>query len=169
MPKYTHVISSNGGESLHFLRDQLRSYMEQIRLELGLMDGIQDWAFSLWRAPVGKDLDELDEDELHPERFMQSAGSAEAMVVEVKFVEDDGQARLYTVGRPGGDYSGAPSVRIPFQDGKYHVDVYPNEVFTADEATEIYYHYFQTDRVPDQYVLREYDLTYPKPDSEPTP
>ena len=154
MPGYTHVISSKGGESYHFLDDILLSYRDQIRRELGLLDGSNKWwAFSLWRGPEGVDLDEIDLDEF-PKQFMQSGGSAEAMTVEVRFIEDDGVGRLYSVGRPGGDYSGEPSVKIPLRDDQY-TTVYPNEAFTADEAADIYYHYFQTDRVPDKYPLRE--------------
>jgi histidinol phosphatase-like PHP family hydrolase len=33
--------------------------------------------------------------------------------------------------------------------------LFPNEVFTADEAALIYYHYFLTDHVPEPYVLRQ--------------
>ena len=164
MSEETHVVTTNA-ESHSFLDNQLRSYKEQIRRVLGLMDGSRRWGYSLWRAPVGVHLFAMDK---HPDQFMQSAGSADAMCVEVKFVEDDGQARLYEVGRPGGDYSGPPSVQVPFQDGRYHVDLYPNEVFTADEAAEIYYHYFQTDGVPDEYVLREITLTSPGTELDPS-
>jgi hypothetical protein len=37
--------------------------------------------------------------------------------------------------------------------------VYPGEVFTAEEATDVFYGYFQTDRVPDAYPLRWLDFS----------
>ncbi len=52
---------------------------------------------------------------------------------------------------------------IDFLDGRAHALVYPDEVFTADEAGEIFVHYFHTLTVPDRYALRELNLTTPAP------
>lgn len=162
MAEETHIVTTitTIGRSHTQLDNIVRPYRDQIGRVLGLMDGTKRWAYSLWRAPEGVDFWDVDK---NPDLFLQAAGSASAMTVEVKYRCDDGEYRLFTVGKPGGGYSGEPSVAIPVSGGKHSTMVYPCEVFTAEEATDVFYAYFQTDRVPDQYPLREVDLTWPKP------
>jgi len=57
--------------------------------------------------------------------------------------------------------TGNPQVRIEFNGGQNHTLVYPDEVFDATEAGDIFFAYFQTERVPDKYVLRLFDLDAP--------
>lgn len=68
--------------------------------------------------------------------------------------------RLYTLGH-GGPQSGQREVNIAFASGS--TDIYPGEVFTADEAGDIFVHYLQTESVPDMDTLREFDLNGTKP------
>lgn len=96
--------------------------------------------------------------------YLQCAGTSDAMTIEWHKVDDDGQDRHYIVGR-GGDHSDPPTVEIPYFEGKASATVYPDEVFALDEATDIFFHYYETGAVPDRYRLRWYDLTWPKPTS----
>ncbi len=41
--------------------------------------------------------------------------------------------------------------------------VYPEEVFAADEAGEMFVHYLHTLTVPDRYTLRELNIATPAP------
>ncbi|WP_295839724.1 hypothetical protein [uncultured Microbacterium sp.] len=92
--------------------------------------------------------------------FLQAAGTAETMTIECRRLDDDGGERLYVLGH-GGPRSAEPTVRIEFNDGQNHTLVYPDEVFDASEAGEIFFSYFQTERVPDKYALRLFDLDAP--------
>lgn len=150
----THVVQSNGF-SRGPLVDVVRPYADQLRFSLNRMDGSQLWAYSLWRAPEGSDL--LEDIPLSDE-YIQSAGSAEAMTVELRVVDAAGAAHQYTVGKPGGEATGEPTEVIRWDDGRYRTLVHPHEVFTADEAAEVFHHYFLTDGVPDDFTLRELDL-----------
>lgn len=96
--------------------------------------------------------------------FLQCAGTSDAMTIEWHKLDDDGEDRHYIVGR-GGDHSGPPTVEIPFFAGTRSATVYPDEVFALDEATDIFFHYYETGEVPDRYHLRWYDLTWPPPTS----
>ncbi|MFZ4841011.1 hypothetical protein [Mycetocola saprophilus] len=155
----THLVTTNGA-SVGPLTSVSRPYAAQIRRFLDLLDGDSRWAFSLWRGPEGGHLMDIDLDRF-AQSYMQSAGSAQAMVIEVRFIEDDGIARRYGVGRPHGDYTGEPAVSIPYRSDEAAVWVYPSEVFDAAEAAGIYDHYFHTDRVPADYVLRPLDAHGP--------
>ena len=155
MPRRTHITSTNGTEHM-FLIDSIRPYRDQIDRVLGQLDGNESWSYSLWQAPHGQDVDQIDYS-VYPRSFLQAGGTADRMALEVRYVEDDGKERQYAVGRPGGDYSGEPSETVIIGGNAF--SVYPNEVFTAEQATDVFYGYFQTDRVPDQYPLRRLDFS----------
>lgn len=165
MTKPTHIRQFDG-VSRGPLIDSVRPYPDQIRHALTTMNGTSKWAYSLWRAPEGAD---LLQDIPFSDEYLQCAGSAEAMTIEVRIVDDKGEGHQYVVGKPVETVIGAPTVVIPRDNGTHSNTVYPHEVFTAGEAADIFYAYFLTDRVPEQYQLRELDLTWPpvKPDAEP--
>ncbi|MEO6955986.1 MAG: hypothetical protein ABI137_04515 [Antricoccus sp.] len=109
---------------------------------------------SLWRIPEGLVLFDIDRN-AWPNVFLQAAGTSEAMTIEWRRLDDDGVLRIYTLGR-GGPQSGQLEVTVAFAGGS--TDIYPAEVFTADEAGDILVHYLQTESVPEMYTLREFDL-----------
>jgi hypothetical protein len=112
-------------------------------------------------VPEGADFTALTRADL-PSTFIQAAGAADAMTIEWRRQDEDGVERLYTVGR-GGERTGKPDVPIEFFASTRRTLVYPDEVFDAAEAGDILFHYFQTQTAPGSYVLREFDLTWPKP------
>ncbi len=154
MTARTHVSEMNG-YSREALNDFFRPYPDQLRYGLNQMDGTSFWAFSLWRAPEGANL--LDKLPLS-ENYIQCAGSAEALTVELRVVDASGVAHQYVIGKPGDPQAGDPSEVIPWDDGRRSTRVYPNEVFTADEAADIFYAYFLTDTIPTTYHHRELHL-----------
>lgn len=156
MTRDTHITSINWASHMPLV-DAVRSHHDQIQRDLGLLDGHKRWSYALWRAPLDVDFWDIDHSQW-PKSFLQSGGAADRMTLEVRYIEDDGAQRQYVVGRPGGDYLGEPSETVSWAGGReFHV--YPNEVFTADEATDVFYGYFQNDRVPDQYPLRRLDFS----------
>ncbi|KJL20385.1 hypothetical protein RN51_02601 [Microbacterium oxydans] len=158
----THIDQINGESRGPFV-DYVRPYAEQLRATLNGMNASSFWAYSLWRAPEGSDL--LDSIPFNDE-YMQCAGTAEALTIEVRSLDPDGTPHQYTIGRPGGDYEREPTEVIHWDDGRHSTRVYPNEVFTADEAAVVFYTYFLTDRVAQPYVLRELDMSWPQPEGE---
>ena len=158
----THIDEINGESRGPFV-DYIRPYPEQLRASLNGMNASSFWAYSLWRAPEGADL--LDSMPFS-EQYMQCAGTAEALTIEVRFLDPDGTPHQYTVGRPRGDYEAEPTEVIHWDEGRYSTKVYPNEVFTADEAAVVFYTYFLTDKVAQPYVLRELDMSWTQPEGE---
>ncbi len=155
MPPKSHIQMTNG-RNRSFVIDRFMPYRDAIHRMLSLMDGTERWSYSLERALHGEDIASID----HAERshsYLQAGGTADRMALEVRYVEDDGKERQYAVGRPGGDYSGEPSETVIIGGNEFFY--YPHEVFTAEQATDVFYGYFQTDRVPDQYPLRWLDFS----------
>ncbi len=158
----THVTQRNGYSRMALI-DSVRPYPDQIRFSLNRMNGSSFWAWGLWRAPEGAD---LLRDLPFSEEYMQCAGTAEALALEVRRIEADGTPRQYAIGKPGGDRTGVPTEVIHYDDGRHSTTVYPHEVFTADEAAVVFYTYFLTDDVSQPYELRDLHLSWPKPESE---
>lgn len=145
----THVLTSNGRVQLEV--DPVDGVERVISRELAALDGEQDFAASLARLPEGLQLaDRLPKG--WPHSYLQSAGTARAMTVEMRTATDASglEAVHVVVGRADDD--DATPVTITWPAGRQVVRA--NEVFAAEEATRIYLHYYAHDTIPEGYVTR---------------
>lgn len=151
------VMTTNFESSMR-LTDSFRPYRDQIRFNLGQLDNDEDWAYQLWFVPDSAGWPDAPgySDFDWNSRYIQAGGSAERMSVEIQRVED-GELRHYVVGREHDtDEPLTETVNVVGTDHPVH----PAEVFDADEATEIFFHYLgDSGTVPDGYVLRYLDLS----------
>jgi len=92
-------------------------------------------------------------DILNPLEWIQTAGTARRLTVEVKRLEKDGIHRQYVVGRRGAVSETAKSENIKF--GDYHVSVRPSEVLDAAEAISLFQYYYDHHLVPSGWHMRE--------------
>lgn len=145
-------VASNGQKG--WLSDDYRPIPEHLRRMLGLLDGEREYTYSIWRGADPGNI--VGFREPAGDSFMQAAGSPLGITVEVRLKGADGVSRLFTVGRPE-DAEGV-TVPIPISADRV-VRVRRNEVFTAEEASRLFYAYFLTETVPEGYVLRELDLS----------
>jgi hypothetical protein len=126
---------------------------------LSRFDGIQRSALTVSKVPEGRYYEDLSDDEktAMSESYIQAAGSAQAMSVELRFLID-GVHRLFVIGRPGPRY-GEPAVEIPFFGGKHSLTVYSEEVFTADDAAQLFFEWATNGDIDHtKHHLREFDL-----------
>ena len=147
----THIVQLNGFARSPLV-DVARPYEDQIRFSVRRMDGAKLWAYSLWRAPDGADL--LAEIPFS-EEYIQCAGDAEGVTVEVRVVDEAGMAHQYTVGKPTGGDDSEPTETIRWDEGRHSTKMHPHEVFTLDEAADLFVAYYRDDRVPADHTLRE--------------
>lgn len=151
------IKTFNAASSMQ-LTDAVRPYREQIRFNLGQLDNDEDWAYQLWYVPDSAGWPDAPgySDFDWNSRYIQAGGSAERMSVEIQRVED-GELRHDVVGRQHDvDEPLTETVNVAGTDHPVH----PAEVFDADEATNVFFHYFQdSGTVPDGYVLRYLDLS----------
>jgi hypothetical protein len=153
MKTVTHAITVNGrihGELWH----PTQPLEDLIRRQMAHMDGTNTYSASVWRLPLDVPLDKVNCREW-PQEYIQAAGSSERMTVEIRRLEDDG-ARQYVIGRSSEGDRRRRQVTIKWN--AHEVKVFPNEVFTADEAAEAFIAYLSTDTVPETYSLRLLDL-----------
>ncbi|MGO4205623.1 hypothetical protein AB4Z09_28600 [Rhodococcus sp. TAF43] len=126
---------------------------------LNRFDGLTRSTLTVSKVPEGRYFEDLSAEEkaLMDQVYIQAAGSADAMSVEVRLLVGD-TYQLYVVGRPGARV-GEPGIEIPFHEGRNRLHVYAGEVFTADEAAAIFFEWCRTGSVdPHLYQLREFDL-----------
>lgn len=150
---FTHGEQSPAGMQ-GWVTDGYRSIPDHLRLMLGHLNGDGKYTYIIWpgsdpSSTIGFRVPARDS-------FMQAAGSADAMTVEVRLPGPDGESHLYTVGRS--EPADASTTLIPISDDRA-VRVFSNEIFTADEAAVIFYTYYLTESVSQPYVLRELDLS----------
>ncbi len=151
----SHATTANGRTSWE-ITDSYRPLEDEVRRGLAVLDGEEDFATSLWRLPEGlRFADKLPVG--YPFSYLQSAGSAERMTLEMRVSHGDNEvADHFVVGRPVVDQFAEPVAQVPWAE---HIQtVFANEVFDATEAGDIYLHYYQHDTIPETYSLRRLEI-----------
>jgi hypothetical protein len=92
------------------------------------------YSLSLWRLPTDVPFDRVDL-AAWPQQYVQAAGSADGMTVEVRLPGEPGR-RQYVVGRAVRDGSAPPGEVVVAWNG-CETGVYSSEVFSAAEAAEV--------------------------------
>ncbi len=117
---------------------------------LARLDGTKFYSLLLWKLPPGKSLDDVSPDE-DANEYIQCAGSADRMTVEVRRLKG-GTYEQFVVGRaPNGE---SPEKKETIHWEKVDTVVARNEIFSADEAAELFRSYYTTGWVPSRYILR---------------
>jgi len=114
-------------------------------------DGTMAFALLLWKLPPGKRLDDVKSPDEAANEYIQCAGSADRMTCEVRRLRGGQYEHLVLGHAPDGDNLGNKET-IHWDD--VETLVAPNEVFSADEAAELFLSYYRTGWVPSKYVLR---------------
>ncbi|QDZ16525.1 hypothetical protein [Humibacter ginsenosidimutans] len=149
-----YIATRNNHTSME-LTDAFRPYKDQLRRSLGLLDGEKNFSYELTKLADGVSWSDARKTD-YGQEYLQSAGTAERMTIEIRRLAADGNFHQYAVGRAeAADEELTELVRY----GKYKLHVAPSEVFDADAAAEVYYHYFQTNTVPEGMHLRELDFS----------
>lgn len=140
-----------------WIDERRRPISEHVRAVLGKLDGTSRFTYTVWRGSNPESIVVTHGDDA--ETFIQAAGSAEAMTVEVRLRGEDGDHHLYTIGRKQTAGAGTDeTVLVPIGPDR-SVRVLLREIFTADEAAEIFAAFTRTDTVPEVYARRELDLS----------
>ena len=151
------IIKISGRTTME-TRDALGPEEEQVLRNLRLLDGADRSSFLLFHVPDDAGWPDGPGFEVgaYDQEYLQSAGRSEAMIVEVRRLEEsDGKHHQYALGRPS-PATTQPEVEISW--GQNSVTVPANEVFDADGAAEIYGHYLLHLTVPATLTRRELNL-----------
>jgi hypothetical protein len=143
----THGISMNGRIHGELKNPDLSPQLEVRRL-VSLLDGSHRYSIVLWALPPGVPFDRVNH-KSWPVEYIQAAGSSDRMLVEVRHLVD-GAPQQTVVGRRN-ESPGELGVVVWDQ---FRTEVWANELFTADEAGDLFAAYYATGSVPRSYALR---------------
>ena len=110
---------------------------------LGRMDGVEFFAYNMWHHPEAVHFDDVDV-EAHSNEFLQCAGSAEALTVELREKTENGYAHWVLSTAP---ITGEPD-RIITWDEDFSTHVHQEEVFTSEQAAPLFEEYYRTGTIP---------------------
>lgn len=125
---------------------------------LSTLNARDNFSLNLMHMPTPKWPEDLTEAELKEigKRYLQCAGTAEAMTCEISKVVG-GQQILFTIGHSALP-EGEPLVPVTYHFGEATTYVYPTELFDAEEAADLFFSYHQTQDIPAGYHLRRRSL-----------
>lgn len=129
------------------------SVVEQIAADLHGLNGNEEYSIVLWRIPATypDNRDSPREDDTAVE-YIQSAGAADRLTIEVRQRDGENGYTNYAIGREPTSETTALEETVHWSD--FTVDVARSELFTSEEAIPIYDEYRQTGRVPAEFHLR---------------
>lgn len=130
----------------------------QLRFLLDKLDGAKNWSFALWSLPVGRTFNSIHLAQW-PKEYLQSAGTATGMTIELRRMEADSAFHQYAVGRSSvGSNDDDVTITWPGNDPKApnSLTIPGSEVFTAEQTAAVYLHYIEHGgTVPKDCHLRE--------------
>jgi hypothetical protein len=149
MSAKTHVMEYTGGSAATMGSGSSRL---QFRGPLGAMDGVENWYLTFSPLPPGKTFEEVRHGDT-PE-YLQAGGRADKMTLDIRKPggEQWGVVGVrYVIGHA---HDGNPPLDVPIELPRGPEFVSAPEVFTSDEATEIFFTYYKTGDIPEGYSLR---------------
>ncbi|QZH65020.1 hypothetical protein [Mycolicibacterium farcinogenes] len=145
----THVMEfSSGGASSKGGGSGRLQFVSPLRR----LNGAERWFVLLYPLPPGKSY--LDVRNEATEQFIQAAGTAEAMMLDIRKPGGDQWGAKWVRYIIGHEHEGDPPLDVPIELPKAAEMVSAPEVFEAEEAGDIVFTYYKTGDIPPGYVLR---------------
>jgi len=146
-------LIENIGSSYGAATESDRPMTEVLKRRLSRLNGKSFSTYIIFIKPgEPEDMDDVDISTLV--EYIQCAGKADAMLVEIKRWEADGVLRQYAVGRDVDE----PGSETVFWGSNYSETVPAYEVFTAEQAHPVFLQWCWDQTIPDGYRLRLLDI-----------
>ncbi len=116
---------------------------------LGRMDGTGFFAYNMWHHPEATHFNDVDVD-AHSNEYLQCAGSAEAMTVELREESVDGHDHWVLATGP---ITGEANRTVTW-DEDFSTQVHAEEVFSSEQAAALFEEYYRTGTIPDSVPRR---------------
>jgi len=149
---YTHVVKYDGG--VFAISIGGNADRSEFADPLGRLNGAKPWALTLFALPDGLDHGAMIAAGREADTYLQAGGSANAMTVQIRKPgghQWDVESVRYIVGRP---HTAPEALDVPITLPRSVEMVGSSEVFSADEAADLFVGYYRTGDIPPQYALR---------------
>jgi hypothetical protein len=152
MRAHTHVIEYDGG----VLVQEVGGHRDVsiFANPLHRFNGRDQWALTLYALPDDLSYDQMQAAKRDPTEYLQVGGMPDGMTIEIRKPggEQWGAKWVrYAVGHP---HDGDPPLDVPIKLPRSTQMISKPEVFTADEAAELFHTYYTTGEIPSKYTLR---------------
>ena len=147
----THVMEYTGGSAMAMGGG---SGWLQFFGPLNMLGKNGNWYVIFFALPDGVSYDQMRAEKIGANEYVQAAGTAEKMAVEVRKLggEQWGAKWVrYGIGHP---HDGVAPVNVPLELPNGTEMISAPEVFAAEEAAKIFISYYKTGAIPGEYVLR---------------
>lgn len=143
-----HVLQSNGDTRVKY-QLPVESH-RALPHRFGRMDGVRLFAYAMWPIPPGFEFADGRYDSSRSEVFIQCAGSAGRLAVELR--EQVGDELVHWVLADPSVEAGACDQRVEWD--AFGMDVHANEVFDSVSAAALFDEYYETGTVDDRWKHR---------------
>ena len=147
----THVMEYTSGSALAM--DGGAGWL-QFFGPLNMLGKKGNWYVVFFALPEGISYDEMRTKKIGATEYVQAAGTAEKMAVEIRKLggEQWGAKWVrYGIGHP---HDGLAPVDVPLELPNGTEFISAPEVFAAEEAAQVFMSYYNAGAIPDEYVLR---------------
>ncbi len=150
----THLI--NTGQSDMYIGPH--ETVDDFEAELRALDGGVNCAISLSKLPRPGWSGDFSSSELFALKsfYVQAAGRAEEMTIEIRKAVDASVAQFVVGLPPASSQSEHPEVHIKI--GDHGTMVYSNEVFDAQSGAQVFFEYYLTGEISSKYSLRRIEV-----------
>ncbi|MGW4100614.1 hypothetical protein [Mycobacterium sp. NPDC004974] len=145
----THVMVFTSGSASE--KDGGSSRLQFVS-PLRRLNGTERWFLLLYPLPPGKTYDDVRK--AATEQFIQAAGSADAMLLDIRKPGGDQWGAKWVRYIIGHEHEGNPPLDVPIELPRAPEMISRPEVFEAEEAGDIFFTYYKTGDIPPGYVLR---------------
>lgn len=128
---------------------------EVFRRPLARLDGTTRFSVVLSRLALNKPSEGKQRADPDDQHFIQAAGNADKMTLEIRKGVEGGGTQLFTIGHAYEEKRRAEPPTVVVQAGKNSAKVYEHELFESSEAADLFFHYYKNDDIPRGYALRE--------------
>ena len=159
-----YIVGRNGPIEVFLQPQSPRLIAEEVARKLtspAYLDGARHFAVVVWALPEGMThMDEVPKSSPARATFIQCGGSAAAMSVEIRVTHEDDSYEHYAVARePVADPEAWTT--ITWDNGgpePFSLRLYPEEVFTGQQAAPVFRAYIEDGALPPAQLLRRLNV-----------
>jgi len=140
----------NGFSSRNWSLEPNKTIEHQFAETLSRMDGKDFFSYLIWRLPQGKHLENVIRKVAagkEPSNYIQTAGRASALTIEIRKVDDAGEVHHWTIGRRRSTETADDTAEIHWDS--FTTTVSRHDVFDAAAAAKVFSEYIRTGDVAD--------------------